>query len=149
MKHLSLFLCRKYLCARKVILLSIAAVALSCALLITVASLFTGFIETFEKSSSDHLGDIVIVAPEGLNISRYDELIGDLQANPNIEAATGVLSSQGLLLLDKGRVFYCWIKATFAPFRSGVLNCPGVRRSPLLPKALSDKKVRILSPILR
>ncbi|MBW2570562.1 MAG: ABC transporter permease, partial [Deltaproteobacteria bacterium] len=104
MKHLSLFLCRKYLCARKVVLLSIAAVALCCALLITVASLFTGFIDAFEKSSSDHLGDIVVTAPEGLNISRYDELIGDLQANPNIEAATGVLSSHGLLLLDKGNV---------------------------------------------
>ena len=70
MKHLSLFLCRKYLCARKVVLLSITAVALSCALLITVASLFTGFIDTFEKSSSRHMGDIVIAAPEGLNISR-------------------------------------------------------------------------------
>ena len=129
MKHLSLFLCRKYLCARKVILLSITAVALSCALLITVASLFTGFIDTFEKSSSRHMGDIVIAAPEGLNISRYDELIGDLQANPNIEAATGVLSSQGLLLLDKGNVRAVQVwgielprRTTVTPFAEGLVR---------------------------
>ena len=50
------------------------------------------------------MADIVVTAPDEVNISRYDELIGDLQANPNIVAATGVLSSQGLLLLDKGNV---------------------------------------------
>lgn len=129
MKHLSLFLCRKYLCARKVVLLSITAVALCCALLITVASLFTGFIDTFEKSSSDHLGDIVIAAPDGLNISRYDELIGDLQANANIEAATGVLSSQGLLLLDKGNVRAVQVwgielprRITVAPFAQSLIR---------------------------
>lgn len=129
MKHLSLFLCRKYLCARKVILLSIIAVALSCALLITVASLFTGFIDTFEKSSSRHMADIVVTAPDELNISRYDELIDDLQANPNIVAATGVLSSQGLLLLNKGNVRAVKVwgielprRTTVMPFAEGLIR---------------------------
>ena len=102
MKQLSLFLCFKYLCGKKILLLSIAAVAMSCALLITVASLFTGFIEAIETSADEHLGDIVIAAPATMTISKYDRLISSLEANGQIEAATAVLSGQGLLHLGKG-----------------------------------------------
>ena len=102
MKQLSLFLCFKYLCRKKIVLLSIAAVALSCALLITVASLFTGFIDAIERGADDHMGDIVIGAPLSLKISKYDRLINDLERNPLIEAATAVLSGQGLLHMGKG-----------------------------------------------
>ena len=102
MKQLSLFLCFKYLCGKKILLLSIAAVAMSCALLITVASLFTGFIDAVENSAADHLGDIVISAPASLIISKYDRLISSLEESEQIEAATAVLSGQGLLHLGKG-----------------------------------------------
>jgi len=102
MKQLSLFLCFKYLCRKKIVLLSVAAVALSCALLITVASLFTGFIEAIENSADDHMGDIVIGAPLSLKISKYDRLINNLEQNPLIEAATAVLAGQGLLHMGKG-----------------------------------------------
>jgi len=84
------------------LLLSIAAVAMSCALLITVASLFAGFIEAIESSADDHLGDIVIGAGAGLKISKYDRLISSLEESGHIEAATAVLSGQGLLHLGKG-----------------------------------------------
>jgi len=102
MKQLSLFLCFKYLCGKKILLLSIAAVAMSCALLITVASLFTGFIEAIENSADEHLGDIVIAAPATMTISKYDRLISSLEESGQIEAATAVLSGQGLLHLGKG-----------------------------------------------
>ncbi|MHC5060494.1 MAG: ABC transporter permease [Planctomycetota bacterium] len=102
MKQLSLFLCFKYLCGKKIVLLSIGAVAMSCALLITVASLFTGFIEAIENSATEHLGDIVIAAPAGLKISQYNLLIGRLEEGQQIDAATAVLSSQGLLHMGKG-----------------------------------------------
>jgi len=104
MKHLCVFLCLKYLAGRKIVFLSIAAVGLSCALLITVASLFTGFINVFEQTSSDHLGDVLIIAPSGLKISDYGLLIDKLENCDAVEAATAVLSSQGLLLVDKGDV---------------------------------------------
>ena len=101
MKQLGLFLCFKYLCGKKIVLLSIAAVAMSCALLITVASLFTGFIEAIENSASDHMGDIVIGAPLSLRIPKYDQLIRDLEQNKLIKGATAVLSGQGLLHMGK------------------------------------------------
>ena len=102
MKQLSLFLCFKYLGGKKILLLSIAAVAMSCALLITVASLFTGFIEAIENSADEHLGDIVIAAPATMTISKYDQLISSREESGQIEAATAVLSGQGLLHLGKG-----------------------------------------------
>jgi len=102
MKQLSLFLCLKYLGGKKILLLSIAAVAMSCALLITVSSLFTGFIGAIENSADEHLGDIVIGAPAAMTISKYDRLISSLEASDYIEAATAVLSGQGLLHLGKG-----------------------------------------------
>ena len=101
MKHLSLFLCIKYLCTKKIVLLSIVAVAMSCALLITVASLFAGFIDAVENSTSDHMGDIVIAAPAGVRIPMYDKLISVIEQNPLIDSATAVLTGQGLLHMGK------------------------------------------------
>ena len=75
MKHLSLFLCFKYLCRKKIVLLSIASVAMCCGLLIVVSSLFSGFIEAVENSASENMGDVVIEAKRGFRISDYDELI--------------------------------------------------------------------------
>ncbi|MCD6392582.1 MAG: FtsX-like permease family protein [Planctomycetes bacterium] len=104
MSYLSFFLCLKYLRRRKIVFLSIAAVAMSCALLITVASLFTGFINAVENGVGEHMGDIVIAAPSGTKISGYDKLIDDLAAHPLIDGATAVLESQGLLHLPNGNV---------------------------------------------
>ena len=104
MRYLSLFLCIKYLCRKKVVLLSIAAVAMSCALLIVVISLFTGFINAIETSASDSVGDIVVGMSDSVKIPAYDKFIARLEQSEVIEAATGVLSGQGLLLLGKGNV---------------------------------------------
>ena len=104
MKYLSLFLCFKYLRSRKIVLLSIAAVAMCCALLIVVASLFTGFIEAVETSASDNIGDVVVGMRDSVKIPRYDEFIAELEESSAIEAGTGVLSGEGLLLIGKGNV---------------------------------------------
>jgi lipoprotein-releasing system permease protein len=84
------------------VLLSIAAVALSCALLIVVASLFNGFINAFEQSASDAIGDVVLAPPE--KIGDYEELISRLEGLREVQAATAALSAQGLLHLGKGNV---------------------------------------------
>jgi len=104
MKYLSLLLCIKYLRARKLVLLSVAAVAMSSALLIVVASLFTGFINAIESTAADTVGDVVIDMTGTIKISKYDQLVSRLQQNPVVRSATGVLSSQGLLWLGKGNV---------------------------------------------
>lgn len=104
MNQISMLLCFRYLQHRRIVLLSIAAVALSCALLISTDSLFTGFIHAVESSVSRHLGDIILEAPSGRTITEYDTLIDSLCQTDSIESATAVLSSQGLLLTAPGKV---------------------------------------------
>lgn len=101
---LKLFLWLKYLRKRRIIFLSIAAVALSVALLIVVASLFTGFINAFERSAVDMLGDVVLAGPPGRPIEKYPSLIERLEQTDIVEAATATLSTQGLLNVKPGDV---------------------------------------------
>ncbi len=99
---LKYYLAMRYLGKRKIVLLSIAAVMLSTALLVTVASLFTAFIHAIELNASEYLGDIVL--EPGIRFTNYDKLTDRLVANEKIAAATPVLSSSGLIYLQAGNV---------------------------------------------
>jgi len=101
---LKLFLWLKYLRKRRIILLSIAAVAMSVSLLIVVASLFTGFIAAFEHSAVEMLGDVVMAAPQDRQFQKYPALIERLEQSDVVEVASATLSSQGLLHLGRGNV---------------------------------------------
>ncbi len=101
---LSLLLAIKYLLRTKIVVLSILAVALSCALLICISSLFAGFISALENAASDNLGDVLIQAYPGMRITYSEQLIEKLAALDEVAAATPVVSTQGLLLLGKGNV---------------------------------------------
>lgn len=103
-KQWALFLCVRYLNRKRIVLLSITAVMLCCAMLITVASLFTGFISAVESSAGDYLGDIVLSIPQGYRIEGFRELLDHLGEGPGIEAATPVLEGKGLLLTGPGQV---------------------------------------------
>jgi lipoprotein-releasing system permease protein len=99
---LKLFLWLRYLRKKKIVLLSIAAVALSAALLIVVASLFGGFIDVFEQSAVKAIGDVVLEPPD--KFSKYEELIRRLEQRNVVESAAATLSAEGLLHLGKGDV---------------------------------------------
>ncbi len=99
---LKFFLALRYLRKKKIVLLSIAAVALSTALLVTVASLFTAFIGAIESSSSDYLGDIVLQPPQEFSYS--GELVAKLCSAKEIAAASVVLSTNGLIHFGPGNV---------------------------------------------
>ncbi|MHC4692739.1 MAG: ABC transporter permease [Planctomycetota bacterium] len=99
---LKFFLWLRYLRKKRIVFLSIAAVALIVSLLIAVASLFTGFIKVFEQSAIKAMGDVVLEPP--MRFDKYPLLIEQLEKRSVVEAATGVLSAQGLLLLEKGDV---------------------------------------------
>ena len=99
---LKLFLWLRYLRRKKIVLLSIAAVALSAALLIVVASLFTGFINAFERSAVEMIGDVVVSPPT--RFSKYPQFIEQLERLNSVKKATAVLFGQGLLHLGKGDV---------------------------------------------
>jgi lipoprotein-releasing system permease protein len=99
---LKFFLWLRYLRKRKIVFLSIAAVALSVSLLIVVASLFTGFINAFEQAAIEVIGDVVIGPP--IKFAGYPLLIERLEQTNAVEAATATLSAPGLLRLGKGNV---------------------------------------------
>ncbi len=99
---LKLFLWLRYLRKRKIVLLSIAALTLSTALLIVVASLFAGFIAAFEQSAVDAIGDAVLGPPA--KFTDYQELISRLEQTAAVKAATPTLTTQGLLHLGRGNV---------------------------------------------
>ena len=99
---LKLFLWLRYLRKRKIVFLSIAAVALSVSLLIVVASLFTGFIDTFERAAVEAVGDVVLSSP--MTFEKYPLLIERLEQTESVEAATAMISGYGLLHLGRGNV---------------------------------------------
>lgn len=101
---LKLFLWLKYFRRRRIILLSVAAVAMSVSLLIVVASLFTGFIAAFERSGVEIIGDIMMSARPGVRFERYPELLDRLEESEIVEAASAAISSEGLLHLGRGNV---------------------------------------------
>lgn len=105
---LKLFLWLRYLRKKKIVLLSIAAVALSAALLIVVSSLFIGFIKVFEQSAVETIGDVVLAPP--IKFTKYQLFIERLEQTGVVEAATATLSAPGLLHLGEGnvRAVYIW-----------------------------------------
>ena len=99
---LKLFLWLRYLSKKKIVFLSIAAVALSVSLLIVVASLFTGFISAFEQAAVEAMGDVVLTPP--MRFPKYPLFIERLEQTETVVAATAKLSAPGLLHLGKGDV---------------------------------------------
>jgi len=87
---------------KKIVLLSIAAVALSCSLLIVVTSLFNSFINAFEQSAVETMGDVVLTPP--IKFTNYPMLIERLEGLGAVEAATATISAPGLVHLGKGNV---------------------------------------------
>jgi lipoprotein-releasing system permease protein len=99
---LKLFLWLRYLRKRKIVFLSIAAVALSVSLLIVVASLFTGFIKTFEQAAVEAVGDVILTP--SMAFTKYPLLIERLEQTETVEAATAMISGYGMLYLGRGNV---------------------------------------------
>jgi ABC-type lipoprotein release transport system permease subunit len=99
---LKLFLWLRYLRKKRIVFLSVAAVALSVALLIVVASLFTGFIDAFEQAAVEAIGDVVLFPPK--RFAKYPLLIERLEQTETVEAATAMLLVPGLLHLGTGNV---------------------------------------------
>ncbi|HSV27746.1 MAG TPA: FtsX-like permease family protein, partial [Sedimentisphaerales bacterium] len=101
---LKLFLWLRYMRRVRIVLLSVAAVAVSAALMIVVSSLFTGFIRNVERHSGATLGDICISADWGRPIPQYDRLIEKLEKLPSVKAAAPMSMSVGLVHLGGGNV---------------------------------------------
>ena len=101
---LKLFFWLKYLRTRRIILLSIAAVAVSVSLLIVVASLFSGVITAYERTGRELLGDVIVERPREVMLEQYPQFIRQLEQSPGVAAATATLSQPGLLFIRQGNV---------------------------------------------
>jgi lipoprotein-releasing system permease protein len=100
---LKLFFWLKYLRTRRILILSIAAVAVSVSLLIVVASLFSGVINMYQKTGIAVLGDVVVRARDG-TLDQYPQFIERLKQCSTVESATPTLRQEGLLFIRKGDV---------------------------------------------
>ncbi len=99
---LKLFFWLRYLRRKKIVLLSVAAVALAVALLIVVSSLFGGFIGAVDRIAPKIFGDIYL--DPWVAIPEYQQLLASLESLPQVEAATAILPTFGLLHLGQGDV---------------------------------------------
>lgn len=99
---LKLFLWLRYLQKKKIVLLSIAAVGLSVALLIVVDSLFTGYIDGVKESSVVQIGDVFVVCSR--SIPQYEKFVEELETIEGVAAAGPFLFGGGLLYLETGDV---------------------------------------------
>lgn len=100
---MKLFLWLRYLRKKKIVLLSVMAVALSVALMVTTDSIFTGYIEGLREMTIADYGDIT-VWPYGTDINDFELFIERLESKPAIEAAAPHYQSAGLLFVEGGYV---------------------------------------------
>ncbi|MHC4346825.1 MAG: ABC transporter permease, partial [Planctomycetota bacterium] len=102
------------------------------ALLIVVSSLFTAFINAFERAAVQAIGDVIVTPP--FKFGKYPSFIERLEQTGAVEAATATLSTQGLLHLGKGRVRAVMVWGIEAGKRSSVTRLKkSLRRQSRLP----------------
>ena len=94
-------LANRYLTSRIIPLIAVAAVALCVALVIIVVSVMTGFLDMLKTSGRTMMGDVVISYPIS-GIPWYEELIADLEARPEVAAASPSINTFGLLEMPYG-----------------------------------------------
>ena len=118
---LSLFLWLRYLRKKKIVFLSIAAIALSVALLIVVDSLFTGYIEAMKRDAAGELGDVYLWSGSGV-IDKYDSLLERLEEIEEVVAAGPVGFGGGLLWLESGDVREVMIRGIEPAYEKGFVD---------------------------
>lgn len=94
-------LANRYLTSRVIPFIAVAAVALCVALVIIVVSVMTGFLDMVRNSGRTLIGDVV-VSRDITGIPSYEEFIRDLEALPEVAAASPIVETFGLLQMPYG-----------------------------------------------
>ena len=89
-------LANRYLTSRIIPLIAVAAVALCVALVVIVVSVMSGFLDMLKSSGRTLMGDVVINYPVR-GLPWYDELVREIEALPQAEAATPIIDTYGLV----------------------------------------------------
>jgi lipoprotein-releasing system permease protein len=95
-------LSNRYLTSRLIPLIAIGAVALCVAMVVTVVSVMTGFLDLLRGAGRSVVGDVVVSSGIG-GIPHYEELIARINALPECHRATPVIDTFGLLRMPYPR----------------------------------------------
>lgn len=96
-----LFLTLRYLHKRRIAYFAIGAVTLCVAMVLIVMSVMGGFLDQLKSKARGLLGDIILDNRSYGGFPLYDEFIADIRKWPEIEQATPVIYSYGLLRFPK------------------------------------------------
>ncbi len=94
-------LANRYLTSRIIPWIAVAAVALCVALVVIVVSVMSGFLDMLRTSGKTMMGDVVIRFPIS-GIPHYEDLLEDLEALPEVAAATPTIDTFGLIEMPYG-----------------------------------------------
>jgi ABC-type lipoprotein release transport system permease subunit len=94
-------LANRYLTSRIIPWIAVAAVALCVALVVIVVSVMSGFLDMLRTSGRTMMGDVVIRYPIS-GIPHYQDLLDDLEALPEVAAATPTIDTFGLIEMPYG-----------------------------------------------
>ncbi len=108
--HFELFLACRYLKKKRLAFFSIAAVALSVAMLIVVSSVTGGFVKQYRLACHGSYGDIIISADSLMGFPYYDELVAQARELDGVQEATAVIKLPGLLRIDQPGRFKLFVK---------------------------------------
>ena len=96
--HISDFIARRYLFAKKshnviniISIISAVGIAVGCAALVIILSIYNGFDEVVRSLGDAHTADLVVTPKEGKVFSRSARHIDALQSNTLVEACCGIL----------------------------------------------------------
>ncbi len=95
-------LTRKYLTTKVMPLLASLGVALCTAMVLITWSVMGGFLGMLTESGRSLIGDVRIVWPN-TGFPHYDDLIARLESDPEVEAATPLIETFGIITLPDGR----------------------------------------------
>ncbi len=92
-----LFLTLRYLRKRRIAYFAIAAVTLCVAMVLIVLSVMQGFLDNVKTRARGLLGDVIVDNGDVNGFPLYQEFIDEIETWPEIEKATPVIYSMGLL----------------------------------------------------
>ena len=95
-------LSNRYLTSRLIPLIAIGAVALCVAMVVTVVSVMTGFLDLLRGAGRSVVGDVIVSSGIG-GMPHYEELIARINALPECHRATPVIDTFGLLRMPYPR----------------------------------------------
>ncbi len=95
-------LSNRYLTSRLIPFIAIAAVALCVALVVTVVSVMTGFLNMLKDSGRQIVGDVIVSSGIG-GMPYADEFVSDLRGLSTVQGASALIDTIGLLRMPYPR----------------------------------------------